>query len=140
MGEVHSSSIMKVFLATALLLVALQATTALPQDGQLDDAARADTCADAAHYFDAIQKKLAAMVKSVKGVENEAGTLDHSLSCLPGCEGDFMCSMDCGLEEADAAVESRADTCADAAHYFDAIQKKLAAMVKSVKGVQNEAG
>ena len=61
-----------------------------PQSGGSD-------CAHAAHYFDVIRKKLAAMVKSVKGVEKEAGSLDYSLGCLSGCEGDFMCSMDCGL-------------------------------------------
>jgi len=91
-------------------------------------------CGDTAYYFDAIQKKFAKILPSVTEDKDQADSLDYSLSCLAGCEGDFWCSMDCGLET-DTAQES----CADAAYYIDAIQKKFAKILPSVKGNKDQA-
>merc|ERR1719244_2037515 len=98
---------------------------------------RYDACADTAYYFDAIQKKFAKILPSVKENKDEANSLDYSLSCLAGCEGDAMCSMDCGLD-ADAAL-LRSDACADTAYYFNAIQKKFAKILPSVQGNKDQA-
>merc|ERR1719167_155543 len=125
---------MKVFLAIALFLVVLQATKAHPTNGQLEAAAelRSDACADSAAYIDAIQKEFAKIQPSIKGNKDEVNALDYSLSCLAGCEGSEMCSMDCGLEPDKAG-------CGNAMYYFDALQKKFAKILPSVKGNKDQA-
>merc|ERR1719167_1656807 len=125
---------MKVFLATALFLVVLQATKAHPTNGQLDAAAevRSDECADSAAYIDAIQKEFTKIQPSIKGNKDEVNALDYSLSCLAGCEGSEMCSMDCGLEPDKAG-------CGNAMYYFDALQKKFAKVLPSVQGNKDQA-
>ena len=129
----------QVFLTIVLALVVLQAAKAHPKNGPLEAEAevRSVACANATLYYDAIQKKFAKILPSLKGNKDLANAFQYTLSCLSGCDGDLECSFDCGLE--DEAAQQRSDACANTAYYFYAIERKFAKFLPSVTENKDQA-